>query len=79
MAGVHQINEATKLIEQGVCSFEDIDTAMVHATGVAEGPMSRGREIPADQLTTQLEALASRYGKTVFEPTETVRSGGHIG
>jgi enoyl-CoA hydratase/3-hydroxyacyl-CoA dehydrogenase len=70
-----QINEATKLIEMGVCSAEDVDTAIVNGTGNAVGPMSvaKGQE-PAD-LTKRLEGLAKKFNKEIFKPTKMIREG----
>ncbi|MGE0378720.1 MAG: 3-hydroxyacyl-CoA dehydrogenase NAD-binding domain-containing protein [Planctomycetaceae bacterium] len=72
-----QINEATKLVEDGVCSVADVDLAMIHSTGNPVGPMSIGRQISHWDLTDQLERLAARYHKSIFQPTQRVREGGH--
>lgn len=72
-----QINEATKLVEQGVCSVEDVDLAMINSTGNPVGPMSIGRQISKWDLIDQLERLASRYNKSIFEPTERIKQGGY--
>ena len=70
-----QINEATKLIEMGVCSAEDVDTAIVNGTGNAIGLMSvaKGQD-PAD-LTKRLEGLAKRFNKEIFKPTKMIKEG----
>ncbi|MBX3437469.1 MAG: hypothetical protein KF861_08270 [Planctomycetaceae bacterium] len=72
-----QINEATKLVEDGVCSVADVDVAMINSTGNPMGPMSIGRQISRWDLTEQLEKLAARYKKSIFAPTQRVREGGH--
>jgi enoyl-CoA hydratase/3-hydroxyacyl-CoA dehydrogenase len=72
-----QINEATKLVEQGVCSVEDIDLAMINSTGNPVGPMSVGRQISKWDLMDQLHYLASRFNKSIFEPTERIKQGGY--
>ena len=72
-----QINEATKLVEEGVCSVADVDLAMINSTGNPIGPMSIGRQISHWDLTDQLERLAGRYEKSIFQPTQRVREGGH--
>lgn len=72
-----QINEATKLVEDGVCSVADVDLAMINSTGNPIGPMSIGRQISKWDLTDQLEKLAARYNKSIFLPTRCVRDGGH--
>ncbi len=72
-----QINEATKLVQQGVCSVNDVDLAMINSTGNPVGPMSVGRQISKWDLMDQLQTLASRYGKSIFEPTEKIKEGGY--
>jgi enoyl-CoA hydratase/3-hydroxyacyl-CoA dehydrogenase len=72
-----QINEATKLVEDGVCSVSDVDVAMINATGNPLGPMTIGRQISRWDLTDQLEKIAARFGKEIFQPTRRVREGGH--
>jgi len=72
-----QINEATKLIEQGVCSVDDVDLAMVNSTGNPVGPMSVGRQVSKWDLTDQLQQLAARFDKVIFQPTDRVKSGGY--
>ena len=72
-----QVNEATKIIEMGVCSAEDVDTAIVNGTGNAIGPMSiaKGQD-PAD-LTKRLEGLAEKFNKETFKPTRMIKDGGY--
>jgi len=70
-----QINEATKLIEMGVCSAEDIDTAVAKGTGNKVGVMTVAKDHDPVALTRRLERLAERFNKTIFRPTRTVREG----
>lgn len=72
-----QVNEATKLVEQGVCSVADVDLAMINSTGNPVGPMSIGRQISKWDLADQLYGLAKRYKKEIFQPTQKVLDGGH--
>lgn len=72
-----QINEATKLVEEGVCSVADVDQALILSTGNPLGPMTIGRSISRWDLSDQLEQLAARYNKNIFRPTQRVRDGGH--
>lgn len=72
-----QINEATKLVEQGVCSTDDVDLAMRLGNGLPIGPMTWAKSISKWDLVDQLEELAARYGKEIFQPTQRIRSGGH--
>jgi len=70
-------NEATKIVAQGACALEDVDTAIMNATGSPFGPMAliKGME-PAD-LTTRLEGLAEKFGKEIFKPTQMIKDGAY--
>ena len=71
-----QVNEATKLLEQGVVkSPDDIDKAMVNGGGVAVGPFQLAKEIGYDKLARICAELAKKFGVKVFEPTQTLKSG----
>lgn len=71
-----QVNEATKLLEEGVAkSPDDIDRAMVNGGGAAFGPFQLAEGIGYDKLAKRLEELASEFGVDVFKPTETLKKG----
>ena len=71
-----QVNEATKLLEQGVVkSPDDIDKAMVNGGGVAAGPFQLANEIGYDKLARICAELAKKFNVKVFEPTKTLKSG----
>ncbi|MFN7988048.1 MAG: 3-hydroxyacyl-CoA dehydrogenase family protein [Thermoanaerobaculia bacterium] len=73
-----QINEATKLIQEGVIdSLNDVDLALMNSSGSSLGPISLGRQISRLDLVDNLEMLASKYGKNLFKPTRRVLEGGH--
>ena len=72
-----QVNEATKLLEEGVVKNpDDIDKAMVNGGGVALGPFQLARDIGYDKLARICTELAQKFGVKVFEPTETLKKGG---
>jgi enoyl-CoA hydratase/3-hydroxyacyl-CoA dehydrogenase len=70
-------NEATKIVAQGACALEDVDTAIMNATGSPFGPMAliKGME-PAD-LSQRLEDLAENFGKEIFRPTQMIKDGAY--
>jgi enoyl-CoA hydratase/3-hydroxyacyl-CoA dehydrogenase len=71
-----KVNEATKLLEEGVVkSPDDIDKAMVNGGGVALGPFQLARETGYDKLAKICAELAEKFGVKVFEPTETLKKG----
>jgi len=71
-----KVNEATKLLEEGVVkSPDEIDKAMVNGGGAALGPFQLAREIGYDKLARMCEELAKSYSIKVFEPTETLKKG----
>ncbi len=70
-----KVNEATKLIEMGVCTAEDVDLALVNSSGNPVGPMSVAKDIEPEELTKRLERLAEKHNKEIFKPTKMVREG----
>lgn len=73
-----QINEATKLIQEGVVdTLDEVDLAMVNSSGMPFGPIAMGRQISKLDLIDNLEMLAERYDKPMFKPTRRVLGGGH--
>ena len=71
-----QVNEATKLLEEGVVkSADEIDKAMASGGGSGFGPFQMARGIGYDRLARICEDLAREFGVKVFEPTETLKKG----
>jgi enoyl-CoA hydratase/3-hydroxyacyl-CoA dehydrogenase len=71
-----QVNEATKLLEEGVTrSPDEIDKAMVNSGGSAFGPFQLAKGIGYDKLAKRCEELAKQFGVKTFEPTETLKKG----
>jgi enoyl-CoA hydratase/3-hydroxyacyl-CoA dehydrogenase len=70
-----QVNEATKLLEEGVVkSPDDIDTAMINGGG-GIGPFQLAKGIGYDKIAKRCEELAKQFGIKTFEPTKTLKSG----
>jgi enoyl-CoA hydratase/3-hydroxyacyl-CoA dehydrogenase len=73
-----QINEASKLIQEGVVdTMEEVDVAMMNGFGAPVGPVAIGRQISKLDLIDNLEFIARRYDKAMFKPTRRVLAGGH--
>jgi len=73
-----QINEATKLIQEGVVdTLSDVDLALINSSGNPMGPIGLGRSISKLDLIDNLEMLAAKYEKPLFKPTKRVLDGGH--
>jgi enoyl-CoA hydratase/3-hydroxyacyl-CoA dehydrogenase len=71
-----QVNEATKLLEEGVTrSADDIDKAIVNSGGSAFGPFQLAKGIGYDKLAKRCDELAKKFGVKTFEPTETLKKG----
>jgi enoyl-CoA hydratase/3-hydroxyacyl-CoA dehydrogenase len=73
-----QINEATKLVQEGVVdTLDEVELAILNSSGTPIGPIGIGRSISKLDLIDGLEFLADRYDKPLFKPTRRVLGGGH--
>jgi enoyl-CoA hydratase/3-hydroxyacyl-CoA dehydrogenase len=68
-------NEATKIVAMGVCSLEDVDTAIINATGNPFGLIAMIKGIEPADLTKRLEGLAEKFDKEIFKPTDMIKNG----
>ena len=64
-----QANEACKLLEEGVCSLEECDTAMelIHYI----------QRFEPQQIADALNAVADHFGKEIFRPVATITTGAY--
>jgi len=62
----------------GVCTFEDVDKAIINATGSPVGLFARIKSIPADELSDRLTTLARRYDKEIFKPSRLIKEGAYV-
>jgi enoyl-CoA hydratase/3-hydroxyacyl-CoA dehydrogenase len=70
-----QVNEATKLLEEGVVSSpDDVDKAMINGGG-GVGPFQLAKGIGYEKIAKRCQELAEQFGIKVFEPTNTLKSG----
>ncbi len=70
-----EINEAVKLVEMGVATPEDIDTAVKLGLNRPFGPFELAKQFGDKQIAARLEELAKQFGKKIFEPTKTLKEG----
>jgi enoyl-CoA hydratase/3-hydroxyacyl-CoA dehydrogenase len=70
-----QVNEATKLLEEGVVDDpKDIDIAIANGGG-GIGPFTVAKSIGYETLVKKCEELAEKFNLGVFKPTKTMREG----
>lgn len=69
------VNEATKIIAEGACDLEDIDLAIINATGNPMGLMAMVKGVEPADLTKRLEGVSEKYGKEIFKPTQMIKDG----
>ena len=71
-----EANEATKLLEEGVCSLQDCDTAMQFGYNTP-GPVAYIQKFEPEYVAEKLQAISDKYGYQIFAPTETIKSGNY--
>ncbi|MFX0125435.1 MAG: 3-hydroxyacyl-CoA dehydrogenase NAD-binding domain-containing protein [Candidatus Hodarchaeota archaeon] len=69
-----QINEATKVLDEGVATVHDIDLGMKLHYHNPWGPFELVEQMDLDELTSFLDNLADKYGKEVFRAHEWIRN-----
>jgi enoyl-CoA hydratase / 3-hydroxyacyl-CoA dehydrogenase len=71
-----QVNEATKLMEEGVCDDpKEIDLAMANGGGSPFGPFALAQGIGYPVLLGKLEELYNKFKLEIFKPTKTMQAG----
>jgi len=71
-----QVNEATKLLEEGVCDDpKEIDLAMANGGGSPFGPFTLAQGIGYPVLLAKIEELYAKFKLEIFKPTKTMRKG----
>ena len=70
-----QINEAAKLLEEGVGTAKDINTGMSLAFNNPVGPFELAESTNLTELTDFLDGLAKKYSKEVFYAHKWIRDG----
>ena len=71
-----QVNEATKLLEEGVADDpKEIDLAMANGGGSPFGPFALAQSIGYLVLLAKLEELYAQFKLEIFKPTKIMREG----
>ncbi len=69
-----EINEATRLIEDGVAVPEDIETGVKYGLNRPFGPITVANGLSNDEVLETLNKLYSQYKIDVFKPSKTIES-----
>jgi len=71
-----QVNEGTKLLEEGVASnAAEIDLAIMKGGGSAMGPFAIAKGMGWDKVAERCEKIAKELNVKLFMPTETLKKG----
>ncbi|MGC8860913.1 MAG: 3-hydroxyacyl-CoA dehydrogenase NAD-binding domain-containing protein [Thermoplasmata archaeon] len=70
-----EINEAVKLIEQGIATPDDIENGEKYGMNRPFGPISVAKSFTSAELKSKLEELSKKYDCEVFAPAETIKDG----
>ncbi len=70
-----EINEATKLIEQGVAVPTDIETGVKLGLNRPFGPITVAQGLSNDEVLNTLNDLYKKYNISVFSPSGTIKNG----
>ncbi len=71
-----QVNEATKLLEEGVADDpKEIDLAMANGGGSPFGPFALAQSIGYPALLVKLEELYAKFKLDIFKATKTMKEG----
>ncbi len=70
-----EINEAAKLVEMGVATPQDIDTALNLGYSRQKGPFEILKHLNLNYIIKRLNDLAKEYNKNIFQPAQILKSG----
>lgn len=69
-----EINEATRLIEDGVATPDDIETGVKYGLNRPFGPITVANGLSNDEVLETLDRLQKQYGIEVFRPSNTLKA-----
>jgi len=70
-----EINEAVKLIEEGVARPEDIEKGMMLGMNRPFGPISVAKDLSNAEVKSKLEELSTKFDCKIFAPAHTIVEG----
>ena len=70
-----EINEAVKLIEEGVAAPDDIEKSVTLGMNRPFGPISVAKDLSNAEVKSKLEELAKKFDCQIFAPTKTIMEG----
>jgi len=75
----HIVNIASDMCQQGICSPEDLNTAVVLGLGYPLGPLQFGDQLGPDNVLETLLNLQTVYGDQRYRPSPWLRRRGALG
>ena len=69
-----EINEATRLIEDGVASPDDIETGVKYGLNRPFGPITVANGLSNDEVLETLKRLYTQYNLEVFKPSKSIET-----
>ena len=70
-----EINEAVKLIEEGVCTPDDVEKSVTLGMNRPFGPISVAKDLSNAEVKSKLEELTKRFDCQVFAPAKAITEG----
>ncbi len=70
-----EINEAVKLIEEGVAMPEDIEKGYTLGRNFPFGPISVAKDLTNAEVKSKLEELATKFDCKIFAPAHAIQEG----
>ncbi len=70
-----EINEAVKLIEEGVAKPDDVEKGMVLGMNRPFGPISVAKDLTNAEVKSKLDELATKFDCKIFAPAHAIQEG----
>ena len=71
----HEINEAVKLIDEGVAAPEDVEKSVTLGMNRPFGPISVAKDLSNAEVKSKLEELSKKFDCQVFAPAKPITEG----